>query len=191
MICSFLPFLAPAVTLTHTIFVFFCHVYPPRRLASFTGLSSSFFSAGLDFQLLSQARMPLPSGFCHLSKSRCHFHSPSHPLAGRLLIRPTPLHPLLLACISYRAELCLRRCVIPILRSQNRFFLRFGTSRKHLFFFFFFPTKTSLPFTLLHFPLTSPVLPGTDPPPTPYSPFAFIKPRHREVQKIHFRRQQL
>lgn len=183
MICSFLPFLAPAVTLTHTIFVFFCHVYPPRRLASFTGLSSSFFSAGLDFQLLSQARMPLPSGFCHLSKSRCHFHSPSHPLAGRLLIPPPPSPP----CLHL-----LQGRVVPAPlcnpdSSQPKLILSEIWDITQTFFF----TKTSLPFTLLHFPLTSPVLPGTVPPPTPYSPFAFIKPRHREVQKIHFRRQQL
>lgn len=59
------------------------------------------------------------------------------------------------------------------------------------FFFFFFPRKQAFH---LHCS-TSLLLPlfflEQTPPPAPYSPFAFIKPRHREVQKIHFRRQQL
>lgn len=64
VICTFLPSLAAAVTPVHTIFAFFCHVCPPRCRAAFTGLSSPLPSP-LDwiFQLLSQARMPLPLWF--------------------------------------------------------------------------------------------------------------------------------
>lgn len=135
----FLPLLSPAVTLAHTLFVFFCHVYPPPsppRLVSLPislrGTVISLFLRWIGFSaaVTSMEAVP-PPGFCHLSKTRCHFHSPSH---------PSPLCLLILASLllSLTGQSCVfvsvcggASCVIPILCSQNRFSLRFGASWKH------------------------------------------------------------
>lgn len=116
--------------------------------------------------------------------SRCHKRGRRSPLVSAIfpkvaatstrphVPRPPPPRPRSLAPISCRPELLLLGlCVIPILRSLNRFSLRFGTSRKLFFSLLFFkPNTTRLSFALLHFPLTHPaVLLGTPSQPHPPS----------------------
>lgn len=151
----FLPLLSPAVTLAHTLFVFFCHVYPPpspRRLVSLPislhGTVISLFLRWIGFSaaVTGMEAAPPPSGFCHLSKTRCHFHSPSHPSP------PLSPHPCFLASISYGAELCVcervcRRLVCNPDSLQPKSILFEIWSIMKTFF-----ANTNLPFSYLLFP---------------------------------------
>lgn len=84
--------------LTHYFYIFLLSLlsispHLPRIPAHFLhGSVISLFLQWIGFQLLSQARRLLSLGFCHLSKTHCHFHSSSPSL---------PLYPLLLAPCLY------------------------------------------------------------------------------------------
>lgn len=87
-------------------------------------------------------------GFCHLSKTRCHFHSPSHPSP------PLSPHPCFLASISYRAELCVRERVCQRLVCNPD-----SLQPKSILFEIWSIMETFLPTPTFHFHISSSLLP--------------------------------
>lgn len=154
----FLPLLSPAVTLAHTFFVFFCHVYPPpspHRLVSLPislrGTVISLFLRWIGFSAAvtgMEAAPPSP-GFCHLSKTRCHFHSPSRPPQP-----PRLLSPCFLASISYGAELCVCERVCRRLMCNPD-----SLQPKSILFEIWSIMETFLPTPTFHFHISSSLLP--------------------------------
>ncbi len=137
----------------------------PRFPAHFLhGSVISLFLQWIGFQLLSRAWRLLSPGFCHLSKTHCHFHSSSPSL---------PLYPLLLAPCLYLLQgrvVCVCVCVITILcsligllrtsnimetisaNSRVVFFLPFPASPFYLSPSLSPPLFSALPLSLTSFP---------------------------------------